>query len=118
MTRLHGRVDRQASLLCLRSTAERLVLPAFGQLTRGHDCGDGYAQWLVADGAVVPWSTPIRPGRRAAPSGRRCIPAVEPGAARLVNVLRRKHWAGLLLAPVVVVGGLIAIALPRPPARR
>ena len=30
------------------------------------------------------------------------------------TVLRRKHWAGLLLAPVVVVGGLIAIA-PAPP---
>ena len=59
MTRLRSRADRlRLPCFAFDPTAERLVLPAFGQLTGGHDCGDGYAQWLVADGAIVPWCDP------------------------------------------------------------
>ena len=68
MTRLRSRADRLRLPACLRSTAERLVLPAFGQLTGGHGCGDSCAQWLVADGAIVPWCDPRdqNQGRRVA----------------------------------------------------
>jgi len=56
-------------------TADQLVLPAFGQLTGGHPCSAGEALWLVADGAVVPWTPApcqvgFRPGRRG-PAPRR-----------------------------------------------
>jgi metallophosphoesterase superfamily enzyme len=46
----------------------RLVIPAFGQLTGGHDCGERYQQWLVADDAIVPWlaSFPKKRGRQTA----------------------------------------------------
>jgi len=40
--------------------AERLLLPAFGQLTGGHPRGRGERLWLVAEGRVVAW----REGRR------------------------------------------------------
>ncbi|MFL2497341.1 MAG: serine/threonine protein phosphatase, partial [Parasynechococcus sp.] len=44
------------------------VIPAFGQLTGGHDCGERYQQWLVADGAILPWFEPLlnNQGRRSA----------------------------------------------------
>jgi DNA ligase-associated metallophosphoesterase len=46
---------------------QRLALPAFGDLTGGHPSAPGERQWLVAEGAVVPWSTadgePFRPRR-------------------------------------------------------
>ena len=46
----------------------RLVIPAFGQLTGGHDCGERYQQWLVAEDAIVPWlaSFPKKRGRQTA----------------------------------------------------
>ena len=69
VTRLQSRVD------CLRlpcfaydPEAPRLVVPAFGQLTGGHDCGERYRQWLVAEGSIVPWFVPLpkKRGRRSA----------------------------------------------------
>ena len=46
----------------------RLVIPAFGQLTGGHECGELYRQWLVADDVIVPWLKPHSKiqGRRSA----------------------------------------------------
>ena len=48
---------------------QRMLIPAFGELTGGHDCGHRYRKWLVAEGAIVPWLTPEpQPGRpRRAP---------------------------------------------------
>ena len=37
---------------------QRMLIPAFGELTGGHDCGHRYRKWLVAEGAIVPWLTP------------------------------------------------------------
>ena len=56
MTRLRSRSD-QLRLPCFAFDPDgpRLVIPAFGQLTGGHDCGDRYRQWLVADGSIIPW---------------------------------------------------------------
>ena len=59
MTRLNSRADRlRLPCFAFDAPSNRLVLPAFGQLTGGHDCGNGYAQWVVADGAIVPWFIP------------------------------------------------------------
>ena len=69
MTRLRSRADR-LRLPCFAFDPEgpRLVIPAFGQLTGGHDCGERYQQWLVADGAILPWFEPLlnNQGRRSA----------------------------------------------------
>jgi DNA ligase-associated metallophosphoesterase len=40
--------------------AQRLWLPAFGELTGGHPCTDGERLWLVAEGQVLPWRQPAR----------------------------------------------------------
>ena len=37
---------------------ERLLIPAFGELTGGHECGQLYSKWLVAEGTIVPWQNP------------------------------------------------------------
>lgn len=37
---------------------ERLLIPAFGELTGGHECGQVYRKWLVAEGTIVPWQNP------------------------------------------------------------
>ena len=37
---------------------QRLLIPAFGQLTGGHHCDESYRKWLVADHAIVPWFEP------------------------------------------------------------
>ena len=34
---------------------QRMLIPAFGELTGGHDCRHGYRKWLVAEGTIVPW---------------------------------------------------------------
>ena len=34
---------------------QRLLIPAFGELTGGHDCRHRYRKWLVAEGTIVPW---------------------------------------------------------------
>ena len=59
-TRLRSRSD-QLRLPCFAFDPDgpRLVIPAFGQLTGGHDCGDRYRQWLVADGSIIPWFEPL-----------------------------------------------------------
>jgi DNA ligase-associated metallophosphoesterase len=36
--------------------SDRLLLPAFGELTGGHCRGGDERLWLVAEGSVVPWS--------------------------------------------------------------
>ena len=48
---------------------ERLLIPAFGELTGGHDCGQRYRKWLVAENAIVPWldPSPHHQTRRLAP---------------------------------------------------
>lgn len=44
---------------------QRMLIPAFGELTGGHDCGHRYRKWLVAEGAIIPWLTPEpQPGQR------------------------------------------------------
>jgi DNA ligase-associated metallophosphoesterase len=40
--------------------AERLWLPAFGELTGGHPCTDGERLWLVAEGQVLAWRQPAQ----------------------------------------------------------
>ena len=56
MARLRSRADRlRLPCFAFDPDGPRLVIPAFGQLTGGHDCGERYRQWLVADGAIVPW---------------------------------------------------------------
>jgi DNA ligase-associated metallophosphoesterase len=49
-------------------TVEQLVLPAFGDLTGGHPCRDRETLWLVANGAIVPWTS--SPRRRQRPPQR------------------------------------------------
>ena len=34
---------------------QRMLMPAFGELTGGHDCRHRYRKWLVAEGTIVPW---------------------------------------------------------------
>lgn len=34
---------------------ERMLIPAFGELTGGHDCLQRYRKWLVAEGNIIPW---------------------------------------------------------------
>ena len=46
------------------ATHERLLLPAFGALTGGHDCGQVDRKWLVAEGRVLAWRDPSSPSRR------------------------------------------------------
>ena len=38
---------------------QRLLIPAFGELTGGHCCDQRYDKWLVADNAIVPWLDPV-----------------------------------------------------------
>ena len=66
MSRVRGSADR-LRLPCFAYDPEgpRLVIPAFGQLTGGHDCSHRYRQWLVADEAIVPWfNPPLQPNGR------------------------------------------------------
>jgi DNA ligase-associated metallophosphoesterase len=66
MSRVRGAAD-QLRLPCFAYDQEgpRLVIPAFGELTGGHDCGHRYRQWLVADEAIVPWfNPPLQPNGR------------------------------------------------------
>ena len=46
------------------ATHERLLLPAFGALTGGHDCGQVDRKWLVAEGRVLAWRDPSSPSSR------------------------------------------------------
>ena len=34
---------------------QRMLMPAFGELTGGHDCRHRYRKWLVAEGTIFPW---------------------------------------------------------------
>jgi len=54
-----------------------LVLPAFGELTGGHRWEQGERIWLVADGAIVPWTS--RPCARGRPGGGPPFPSVSAG---------------------------------------
>ena len=58
-TRIRSRSD-QLRLPCFDFDPEgpRLVIPSFGQVTGGHDCGERYQQWLGAEGSIVPWFDP------------------------------------------------------------
>ena len=62
---LVGRGGDRLRLRCFAydPTLERLVLPAFGQLTGGHPCGEHEQLWLLVEGRVVPWINRQRPGR-------------------------------------------------------
>ncbi|MCT0207548.1 ligase-associated DNA damage response endonuclease PdeM [Synechococcus sp. CS-1332] len=55
---LVGRGADRLRLPCFayNQTLEHLVLPSFGALTGGHPCPRGEVLWLVADGAVIPWT--------------------------------------------------------------
>lgn len=50
------------------ASEQQLLIPAFGELTGGHECGQRYRKWLVADNAIVPWLDPLShsPSRRLA----------------------------------------------------
>jgi DNA ligase-associated metallophosphoesterase len=51
--------------------ANRLVLPSFGHLTGGHPCDDRSAQWVVAEGSIVPWQSSRCPAApKPGPPGR------------------------------------------------
>ncbi len=43
---------------------ERLLLPAFGVLTGGHNCGRVDRKWLVAENRVMEWHDPDPPSRK------------------------------------------------------
>ncbi len=43
---------------------ERLLIPAFGELTGGHECGHRYRKWLVVEGTIVSWHNPAPRSRR------------------------------------------------------
>ena len=43
---------------------ERLLIPAFGELTGGHECSQVYRKWLVAEGTIVPWQNPESRARK------------------------------------------------------
>ena len=45
-------------------SAPRLLIPAFGELTGGHECGQLYRKWLVAEGTIVPWQNPDSRARK------------------------------------------------------
>ena len=68
-TRLRTRAD-SVRLPCFAFDPDgpRLVIPAFGELTGSHDCGERYRQWLIAEGSIVPWFDPHpkNRGRKAA----------------------------------------------------
>ena len=54
--RLRSRSDHlRLPCFAYDEVGSRLVIPAFGELTGGHDCGDRYRQWLVAEGSIIPW---------------------------------------------------------------
>lgn len=68
-SRLRSRSDHlRLPCFAYDEVGSRLVIPAFGELTGGHDCGDRYRTWLVADGVIVPWFDPLpkNQGRRPA----------------------------------------------------
>jgi metallophosphoesterase superfamily enzyme len=50
------------------ASEQQLLIPAFGELTGGHECGQRYRKWLVAENAIVPWLDPLShsPSRRLA----------------------------------------------------
>lgn len=53
-----GKQRLRLPCFALDPLAQRLALPAFGRLTGGHPCALGEQIWLIADGSVVPWTTP------------------------------------------------------------
>ena len=72
---LVGRGADRLRLPCFAYDAsrEQLLLPSFGELTGGHPCEHGHRIWLVAEGAIVPWTREPRridrpPGTSAWPS--------------------------------------------------
>ena len=67
MARIQGANDH-LRLPCFAFQADdaRLIIPAFGELTGGHDCDQRYLQWLVADDTIVPWLSHSRPSRARA----------------------------------------------------
>ena len=59
MAQIRSQADRlRLPCFAFDPSVPRLVVPAFGQLTGGHNCGDGYRQWLIADGEIIPWVEP------------------------------------------------------------
>ena len=64
VTRISGRSDSlRLPCFAFDPNGPRLVIPAFGQLTGGHECGELYQQWLVAEGSIVPWFDPTPKNR-------------------------------------------------------
>ena len=67
MGRIHGGCDHlRLPCFAYEPDNERLIIPAFGELTGGHDCDHRYRQWLVADDTIVPWLSPTPPKRAKA----------------------------------------------------
>ena len=44
---------------------QRMLIPAFGALTGGHDCRHRYRKWLVAEGTIVPWLDSAQESKRS-----------------------------------------------------
>ena len=68
VTMRHGADRLRLPCFAFDKLEQRMLIPAFGELTGGHDCGDRYRTWLVADGVIVPWFDPLpkNQGRRPA----------------------------------------------------
>ena len=58
VTLRHGADRLRLPCFAFDKLEQRMLIPAFGELTGGHDCGHRYRKWLVAEGAIVPWLTP------------------------------------------------------------
>jgi len=46
------------------ATEERMLIPSFGELTGGYECGQLDRKWLVAEGTIVPWQNPESRARK------------------------------------------------------
>jgi len=69
VARLSGATDRlRLPCFAYDDRQQRLLIPAFGELTGGHECGERYRKWLVAENAIVPCLDPHphSPSRRLA----------------------------------------------------
>ena len=42
---------------------QRMLMPAFGELTGGHDCRHRYRKWLVTEDTITPWLDSARSSR-------------------------------------------------------
>ena len=51
----HGSDRLRLPCFAFDNMEQRMLIPAFGELTGGHDCRHRYRKWLVAGGTIIPW---------------------------------------------------------------